>query len=115
MTLDEAILFRILTAVFGQERVIPSMSLKALVPTEHNFNCLFTVVDDDDQPKLVVEFFLTNSITIDLKEMERRVLVEQALVQNGIKYITISEDDMLDIRSADSETLINFFQDKCFE
>ncbi len=115
MTLDEAILFRILSSVFGQERVIPGMSLKALVPTEHNFVCLFTVVDDDDQPKLVVEFFLTNSVTIDVNEMERRVLVEKVLVQNGIRYITISEDDFFDIRGADSETLINFFQDKCFE
>lgn len=115
MTLEEAILFRILGSVFGKDNVIPGMRLKALVPTELEFSCLFTVVNEDNAPKLVVEFFLSDSSTIEVKEIERRALVESVLVQNGIKYITISETDFSDISGADSETLINFFQDKCFE
>lgn len=115
MTIDEAILFRILVSVFGKDRVIPGMSLKALVGVEYNFSCLFTVVNDNDLPRMVVEFYFSDSDTIDLKEMERKKIVEKILIEHDIRYITISEADFLDIRGADSKTLINFFQDKCIE
>jgi hypothetical protein len=75
--------------------------------------CLFTVVDEEDSPKMVVEFEPDFSRFIEVKQLERHQRLPTLLESYGIRYIAISNDefrDMTDPRS--SLDLISFLKDK---
>jgi hypothetical protein len=118
MSLHEAQLFRLLVGFFGEDRVLFSMSVRAVcggdlssLPqplaegtrqwAEKN-KCLFTVVDHEDDPKMVVEFEPDFSQYIEVEQLERKSLLPPLLRSRGVRYLTISGEEMgemLDPRS----------------
>lgn len=129
VTLDahEAILFRMLVAFFGEDRVIPRMSISAVcggrVPAtldqgltadlEKDVNrsigdwakknrCLFTIVNYEDTPKLVVEFAPDFSDVIEIDELHRRRYLQPVLLAAGISYVSISSDEFSEITRPDN-------------
>lgn len=113
MSLDEAQLFRLLVGFFGKDRVLFSMSVRAVcggdlsaLPealddetrswAERN-RCLFTVVDDDDDPKMVVEFEPDFSAYIEVEQLERKSRLPALLKANGVQYLTITGKEMGEI------------------
>lgn len=111
---SEAVLFRMLTGFFGEERVIPFMSVLAVCGGEladsahttvniesHDLltrwakqnKCLFTVVDYDDNPKLVVEFFSGFKEAFTAADAEHQRFLPPLLTHIGIPYVTISDSE----------------------
>ena len=88
MSLKEAQLFRLLVGFFGRDRVLFSMSVRAVCGGDlsalrealdsetrewaESARCLFTVVDQDDDPKMVVEFEPDFSSYIEVDQLERK-------------------------------------------
>jgi len=119
---NEAVLFRLLVAFFGEDRVIPHMSLHAVcgggLPADlsadirgeieklssrkatewaRGSKCLFTIVDQQDSPRLVMEFFQNFDRVIDLTDLHRRRMMPAVLSAARILYVTISADELGDI------------------
>ncbi len=99
---NEAILFRLLCSFFGQDRVIPQMSLSAVcgekIAEQTDFcpksiKCLFTVVNEDDSPCLIVELGVENKDSLDLKELDKQQILKKVLPDAGIRYIVLSRSD----------------------
>lgn len=110
--LHEAQLFNLLASFFGRERVIPNMSVMSVCggslpeglknPAEltswaKSNKCLFTIVDGDDTPKLVVEFFSGFEKSIVPKEEEHQRYLTQLLPAAGVRYITISDEEFSEL------------------
>jgi hypothetical protein len=123
MSLEEAQLFRMLVSFFGKDRVLWSMSLRAVcggdIPehvratssdkvswVEHD-KCLFTVVDDDDNPKMVMEFSPDYSDYIEIDQLERQKHLPPILGACGVQYITISPQELVEI--LDPHSSLDFF------
>jgi hypothetical protein len=113
MSLNEAQLFRLLVGFFGKDRVLFSMSVRAVcggdlscLPhaldeetrgwAERN-RCLFTVVNEEDDPKMVVEFEPDFSSYIEVEQLERKSRLPALLKANGIQYLTITGREMGEI------------------
>lgn len=113
MSLNEAQLFRLLVGFFGKDRVLFSMSVRAVcggdlscLPhvldeetkawAERN-RCLFTVVDHEDDPKMVVEFEPDFSNYIEVEQLERKSRLPPLLKASGIQYLTITGQEMGEI------------------
>lgn len=116
LTTSEAQLMRMLAAFFGKDQVIPRMSVlavcggelpagsrKELVAWAKSSRCLFTVVDREDRPKLVVEFFAGFQDSIDLQEEEHQRLLAPMLRELGIRYITISPEQFEELLDPDGD------------
>lgn len=114
---SEAILFRMLSSFFGEDNVIPNMSVLS-VCHGHEFNssaaewarrtkCLFTVVDRHDEPKLVVEFFSGFDQPFRPEDEEHQRILKPLLQKAGIAYITISNKEFKEI--SDPEGSLDFF------
>ena len=113
MTLTEAQLFRMLVALFGRDRVVWSMSVRAVcggaLPASvassdaglsgwaERDKCLFTVVDDDDNPKMVLEFAPDFSAYIEIEQLERQKRLPPLLGACGVQYITMSSSELEEI------------------
>lgn len=113
MSLHEAQLFRLLVGFFGKDRVLFSMSVRAvcggdLSVLSQDFDeetriwaerskCLFTVVDGEDDPKMVVELAPDFSDFIELEQLERQNKLPGLLRSRGVQYLTISGDEMSEI------------------
>ena len=129
LSLAEAKLFRLLASFFGKDQVLPHMSVMAVcggsLPKEVVFDqidlrawakkntCLFTIVDSQDDPKLVIEFFSGFEEAIDVREAEHQRYLRPILQAAGIGYVTMSNaefDDMLDPGS--SLDLVSFLKAK---
>jgi hypothetical protein len=116
----EAQLFRMLVGVFGPDRVVPHMSVTAVCGGEfphaatvlpcfnrqgpdfgrswaRSTKCLFTIVDDDDDPRLVVEFYSPAADAIDAQEIEHQQYLKPVLQHVGIQYVTIAQDEFDDL------------------
>jgi len=118
-SLQEAQLYRLLTGFFGKDQVIPRMTVLAacggqLPVNGHKFpsgtdqwakvnRCLFTIVDQDDEPKLVVEFFSGLHQAIDIVEEEHQRYLPPILKAAGVTYITFSDDEFAELISPDSD------------
>jgi len=121
---NQALLLRLLTSIFGVERVVPFMrvisvcggSLPMELPAEtedldswaRENKCLFTIVDEEDNPKMVVEFFAGFNDSVDIYDVEHKKYLSPILKAAGVAYVTISEgefqavldpEDSLDIPS----------------
>ena len=59
--------------------------------------CLFTVVDGEDDPKMVVELAPDFSDFIELEQLERQNKLPGLLKSRGVQYLTISGDEMSEI------------------
>lgn len=115
---NEAQLFRMLVGFFGEDRVVPQMSVNCVcggaLPSEilrqerdleswaHNCKCLFTIVDPQDNPKLVIEFMSDFKEIIDLKELEHRQYLPRVLGAAGVHYITISPAEFSEMLNPNS-------------
>lgn len=121
LSLEEAILLRILESLFGHGQVIPHMSLNAICggknaeDEQYKMQCLFTVIDPTDAPRLVIEFTGSTPNTIDFHSYSRSTVIEPILAEHQIRYMVISSDDYADLThpGADREFLIHFFSEKC--
>lgn len=124
---NEAVLFRILVGFFGEDRVVPNMSLMAVCGGELPSNvqrgvlseiekssrllaqqwasqskCLFTIVNEQDDARLVIEFVPNFDGSVDVKQMERQRLTRPMLQAAGIPYLLMSQDEFSDITSPGS-------------
>jgi hypothetical protein len=113
MSLEEAQLFRILGGFFGRERVVWNMSVRTVCggsfpPVSaaeagdvgrwaNAAGCLFTIVDADDVPKMVVEFAVDLSRCIDLQLLERQQQLPGLLESCGIRYIVVTPSEFQEI------------------
>jgi hypothetical protein len=115
LDLNSASLLRLLTAFFGEDRVVYGMSLYAIcggdmsdvLPAEQvtmakGRICLFTVVDESDSPKLVVDLLPREGGVVEMGRYEEQELVEHALLRAGVKYATISESELRDLQDVRS-------------
>lgn len=106
-----------LTDIFGHDYVIPKMRVSALIPNgvpvrmqsdvhaswpERN-HCLFTVINHEDHPRLVVEFYNGFSEAVDVVEEEHQRILPALLGSVGIHYITISHEEFEEALSPDSD------------
>lgn len=107
--LREAQLYRVLVGVFGKERVIPRAKItlvcggvlpdlpEARYPKyaswAEGFRCLFTIVNGQDEPCLVIEFFSGFGGVIDPVEAEREHYLPSVLRCRNIYYMTLSEEE----------------------
>lgn len=119
---SQAILFRILSSFFGRERVIPHMSVMAVcggdlpvtlsqtLTTEieaqvqaplkewgKRSKCLFTIVNDDDDPKMVVELAIDTDEAIDVEALHRQRYVEPIVAAAGVNYVLISDEELREL------------------
>ena len=113
MSLNEAQLFRLLVGFFGKDRVLFSMSVRAvcggdLSSLSHMLDeetrawaernrCLFTVVDAEDDPRMVVEFEPDFSKFIEVDQLERKSRLPGLLKASGVQYLTITGEEMGEI------------------
>ena len=113
---QEALLMRLLCGFFGQEQVIPKMSLFAVCSgiieggqdeRAKRSQCLFTVVDSDDQPKIVFDFFSGFDRPFETKDVEGQQFIKPTLEARGIRYITMSIDEFSEI--TDPQSALDFY------
>ncbi len=113
LTLPEAQLFRLLVDFFGHENVVPHMSALAVCGGElpeaavladstlmgwaKRSKCLFAIVDQQDAPCMVVEFFGGFEHSIDIQEEEHQRILAPLLRVCGIRYVTISPAEIAEI------------------
>lgn len=113
MSLQEAQLFRVLGGFFGRDRVVWNMSVRTVCggtypPGAELFaddicrwaeisGCLFTIVDDDDSPKMVVEFAVDLKRCIDLQLLERQEHLPRLLELCGVRYVVVTEAEFEEI------------------
>lgn len=127
LALHEAQLYRLLSGLFGGERVVPHMRVISVCGGEvpagecdgdlrtwaQNNRCLFTIVDADDKPCLVVEFFSGFTEFVDPTEAEHQRFLKPMLAAQGIRYVTISPTEFSEILDPGSSLdLVSFLQDK---
>jgi hypothetical protein len=110
MSHDEAILFRILANFFGKDRVIPGMSVNAVCGEKLPLNyrpkasfdikkwakenkCLFTIVDNSDNPCMVIEFFSGFNKVVEVVDTEHQRFLPDILQSAGIRYITMTNSE----------------------
>lgn len=123
--LEEAQLFRILVSFFGPDRVVPRMSVMAIcggaLPEKfasvlsgwaRTTNCLFTIINDQDNPKVVFEFFGGLSEAIDVQELEHQQHLPDLFAAQGIQYISISKEEFADLTSPGGISFFHFLQAK---
>ncbi len=124
-SLQEAQLFRLLVSFFGIDRVVPKMSVLTVCGGElperyqgalrdwaRSSTCLFTVVDGQDSPKLVVEFYEGFADSVDVKEAEHSQHLPSLFSALGIHYITISAQEFVDLITPGGISFFHFLQAK---
>ena len=129
MNLSEAQLFRLMVGFFGEERVIWSMSVRAVcggaIPelpedTEVDLKdwaiknkCLFTVVDDDGIARMVVELEPDLKEVIDLSKLLHKRVLPPILNAAGIKYVSMRLEELTEMMSPDGNLdFYHFLEDK---
>ena len=130
LSLPEAQLMRMLSGFFGPEQVIPAMSVMAVCSGElpkidsptngfdleswaKSTKCLFTVVDANDVPRLVVELGYSTAEIVDVIEIEKTRYLPELFSKVGVSYVTVSMDEM-DLISDPSNrvNIVTFLLDK---
>jgi hypothetical protein len=127
MELHEAQLFRILSTFFGEDRVVLHMSAYAVcggdIPEEQVWfegwarqrRCLFTIVDADDHPRLVIDFSTSFAEAVDLRELEEHERLQLLFQALGIQYVLVTKDELADMLDPGSNlSLVSFLQDKYY-
>jgi hypothetical protein len=130
MEVKEAQLFRMLTAVFGEDQVIFGMSALAVsggevpesFPDEkevrsrdelsgwaRSTRCLFTVVDYGQNPRLVVDFSASSGEAIDLSLLESQAALPYFLQASGVKLVLLTTKDFQEILDPNSSLTLPKF------
>lgn len=133
LTLQEAQLLRLLGAIFGVESVVPNMSVLAVCggtlpdaldrviwgPTEmqqpdseelqhwaRSSKLLFTVVDHQNEPRLVVEFQFDSQMAIEAHRARQQQFLVPVLQAAKVPYITLSQNEFEEV--LDPEASLDF-------
>lgn len=119
---NEAILFRLLCSFFGKDKVIPQMSIQCVCGEKlsrqlafcpKTTKCLFTVVNEDDTPCLIVELGIDLKDSLDIKELDKQQALSKLLPEAGIQYLVLSKSDFSFVTSpANPENWFLFLKDK---
>lgn len=134
LSLNEAQLLRLLTRFFGRERVIPCMSVlsvcggtlspdlecaelgmsrEGLESWARKNSCLFTIVDDDANPCMVLEMRTAPEGVIDVTELEHCRYLTPLLAHQRIHYVVMTEDELAEILDPDASLdMFSFLRDK---
>ena len=129
LSLSEAQLLRMLSQLFGKDRVIPFMSVLCVcggeLPGDYDSNgfdlrswakknkCLFTIVDEDDQPRVVFEFFSGFTEVIENVDVEHQRYLKPLLSHIGVNYITITSSEFSEILDPEGKLdFISFLKDR---
>jgi hypothetical protein len=133
MELHEAQLFRMLSGLFGNDRVLFNMRALAVcggsLPTQYlgnskdvecereqwakNKRCLFTIVDEDDHPKLVIDFYTAFSEAVDVQELEDRNRLQPLLNASGVCLVLMTKQELDEILTPSSGLcLVSLLQDR---
>ena len=117
-SLEEAQLYRLLAGFFGRARIVPNMSVLAVcggelppgIPVQEaarlpanlgvwakENRCLFTIVDDDDTPKLVIDFEGLERSGIDAERVEYQRVARPLLSAAGVRFFTITGDEFAEL------------------
>lgn len=140
LTHEQAILFRLLVAFFGEDRVIPHMSaiavcggqlpqcldLSALTALPGIGNgslenwaqrtkCLFTIVNHADIPRLVIELVADMSSVVDVTDLERQRALEPVLQAAGVPYLRMSHRDLCELAAPGSKIGLCAYLEQYFE
>ena len=118
MNTTEAQVTRLLTGIFGSERVVFKMSVASVcgeqLPAEiasrndlvellNQYKCFCTVIDFEGNPKLVVELEYFSDQAIEVYRIELLPQVKKLLKKVGIHYVSISERELDEILSSEQE------------
>ena len=119
MNVQEAQLFRLLAGVFGEERVFWNMSVKAICGGElprmaedsevdiskwaSTSKCLFSIVDSEDNPCLVIDFEPDFSSVIDVELLSRKRILPKILQAASVRYVSITHDEFLEVLDDNSD------------
>lgn len=122
-----------LAGFFGRDRIVPHMSVLAVCggevpsgiaveqrPLPSNLKewakgnrCLFTLVDAQDTPKLVLDFEALNDGTVDPDKIEYHRVLRPVLEAAGVRFLTITNDEFAELlRPTGNLDLLGFFQDR---
>ena len=134
LSLEEAQLMRLLTGFFGRERVIHRVSVLSVcggrlspdleysrlgmdaAELEHWArvnSCLFTIIDDDARPCLVIEFGAPGGGVIDVEQLEHGRYLAPILACERIHYVTVSPQEFAEIMDPDASLdMFSFLRDK---
>lgn len=131
MSLPEAQLYRLLTDLFGSEQVVWGMSALTVcggelpklsdvqIPDDQlrswsqKAKCLFTVLDENDNPKMVVNFSFDFPDAIDIQRLESDKLLEPLLSACGVRYIRINGSEFNEITDPESSyDLFSFLEER---
>jgi hypothetical protein len=134
LTLQEAQLFRVLTSFFGRERVVPRMSVLCVcggcLPEQlevqrfglsrvelelwaRSNTCLFTIIDDEGDPHLVIEFCSDFAETVDLEELEHSRYLKGLLAPLSIAYVTMTPAEFAELLTPGSGLdIVSLLRDK---
>lgn len=109
LTHSEAILFRMLSGFFGGDNIAYNMSVTSVcggeLPERYEqqgevmwaradaYRCLFTILNAQSEPKLVVEFEPDFEEAIDMQRIEFAPLLEPILKACDIRYLSISQEE----------------------
>jgi len=123
ISLEEAQLFRFLASFFGKEKVVYKASLNLVLGGNveaprgvepHSFaawakehKCLFTVMNEEGDPRLVVEFKPGFCGIVDSSDAQYWQFVEPVLRTAGLHYITVSREEFAELTNP--EGTLDFF------
>lgn len=127
--LREAQLLRLLSDTFGADQVIAKASVSMVCSGQipklseqdypgfemwsKKFKCLFTIINNQDEPCLVVEFFGGFAGDIDPFEAEREVFLPTVLKSKNIFYFRVTEEDFRTLIDPDMPvSLLDLLSDK---
>lgn len=118
LTLEEAQLFRFLGEFFGIDKVIHRISVSVVCGGEFpaKFNslgqdfyawtkqrkCQFTIVDEESDPKLVVELAANKSDPIEHSEIQYQRHLKPILRARGVRYVTFSQAEFSEVLNPES-------------
>jgi hypothetical protein len=108
LNLRQAQLLRLLTSIFGKDRVIPRMRIIAVcggtLPLQQipglevdlelwgqQAKCLFTIVDQADMPTLVIDLIDDPARAIDVEQLAYLQIAKVLLGAVGVVHLTLTE------------------------
>lgn len=116
-------MFRMLSALFGQDNVIPHMTLAGVLGEENiddatkkwcaGQRCLLTVVGRDDQPRFVLDFAAIEGNVIDPTRVELHRRGKEILARHGIFFFAMMSDDFdALVTPGTGFTLVHYFDEQ---
>jgi hypothetical protein len=125
LEVHQAQLLRMLAALFGEDQLLVNLSLRMVIDSCEDMQqavregvcsaagspvldtkCLFTIVNGNDRPQLVVDFSGFGESYIDAAALKQNEAIERVLAEAGIKCLFIHPKDFQAILDKDAETTL---------